>query len=252
MRSSRTNHLNKALNAIISRKLLKELSYDPAHDTFIHVGDLVAKGTQTGSIKVLEFMTSNNISGVRGNHDQKVIEWRAWMDWIETLPGGRSWLKELVATSSISSDDAKATPVYDIDEVEVSGTSEVDASRRPWWQKIPDGWSVESDHFQVAHAMTSAQSKYLRSLPLVLHAPHAHAFLVHAGVLPHDPHYSATNRRQPLAHPPISVDIEKSHDAHGSLRQVQEEMVLSEVKPNTDPWVTLNMRGVLKDASVTR
>lgn len=233
------------------RKLLKELTYDPSHDKFIHVGDLIAKGSNDGSLKVLDFMATHNITGVRGNHDQKVIEWRAWMDWIQTLPGGRAYLRDLIpsASGSAKSESKGKKPVYDVDE-KTASSNQAAAAGRPWWQRIPEDWRVNSDHFRIAYAMTPAQSKYLRSLPLVLHVPEAHVFLAHAGLLGHDPQYPASDRRQPLANPP-NFGSKKPTDAE-SLRWMQEEALLNEVLPNMDPWVTLNMRGILHNSSVTR
>ena len=76
-------------------RLLDKLSYDESSDKFIHVGDIVAKGPHKGSLAVLTYMSSHNITGVRGNHDQKVIEWRGWLDWIHAQPGGKKWLTAL-------------------------------------------------------------------------------------------------------------------------------------------------------------
>lgn len=64
---------------------MAHLSYSPSSDTLVHVGDLVAKGEH--SIDVLRWFEERNILGVRGNHDQPVIQWRAWMEWA----GGDAW-----------------------------------------------------------------------------------------------------------------------------------------------------------------
>jgi predicted phosphodiesterase len=68
--------------------LLKQVSYDKEKDALIHLGDITAKGPLAGSFSVLSFLNKYNITGVRGNHDQKVIEWRAWLDWINGLEAG--------------------------------------------------------------------------------------------------------------------------------------------------------------------
>ena len=47
------------------------------------------------SLDVLDYMTTHNVTGVRGNHDQKVIEWRGWIDWVESHEEGAEWLTEL-------------------------------------------------------------------------------------------------------------------------------------------------------------
>lgn len=69
----------------MSRRLLKKVKYDPHNDRLIHVGDLIAKGDKNA--EVLGWMADNKITGVRGNHDQPVVEWRTWMRWA----GGDDW-----------------------------------------------------------------------------------------------------------------------------------------------------------------
>ena len=53
------------------QRLMDKLSYDPDQgDMLIHVGDLIAKGSKNQ--EVLDWMRTNKILGVRGNHDQPV------------------------------------------------------------------------------------------------------------------------------------------------------------------------------------
>ncbi|KAI0065102.1 Metallo-dependent phosphatase [Artomyces pyxidatus] len=231
--------------------LLEKVSYNPDKDTLIHVGDISAKGPQAGSISVLSYMTSHNITGVRGNHDQKVIEWRAWVEWMKGLGmgAGAMWLE------SIEAQWAAATRKSDVDEEmwvkaqRKKGTKE----QRKWWDRVPKGWKIFGDHYKIARAMTRAEYNYLRALPLVLHVPSEHAFLVHAGLLPYDPTRSITSQRQPLARLPVvryDADVESGSIPH--LRNAQERAILEEVKQNNDPWVVLNMRNLLKDKTVSR
>ena len=72
--------------------LLDHVSYNPAHDYLLFVGDLLAKSSHATSLDVLDFLTRNhNITGterifpVRGNHDQFIIQWRGWREWFEGL-----------------------------------------------------------------------------------------------------------------------------------------------------------------------
>jgi predicted phosphodiesterase len=58
-----------------------------------HLGDFVAKGPD--SLQILSQFSDANVTGVRGNHDQMVIEWRAWIEWVEEHRRGKSWLKKL-------------------------------------------------------------------------------------------------------------------------------------------------------------
>jgi len=112
------------------------------------------------------------------------------------------------------------------------------------------------EHYRVARKMTDEQYQYLLSLPLTLFVPSAHTYIAHAGLLPSDPHLSPSDPRQPLAHlpalPPTHGDTYTKWDKTTLLRRLQQLALLKEVPQNTDPWVVLNMRGVLSDNSVTR
>jgi hypothetical protein len=99
--------------------------------------------------------------------------------------------------------------------------------------------------------MSKSDYRYLLSLPLVLHVPSEHAFLVHAGLLPYDPTLSLTSKRQPLAHLPKL----RSADLGGSvatLRNAQELAILDDIKQNRNPWVVLNIRNLRNDNTVSR
>ena len=51
--------------------------------------------------------------------------------------------------------------------------------------------------------MKPEHAEFLFSLPLVIHVPSEHFFLVHAGLLPSDLRRPANDVHQPLAHPPL-------------------------------------------------
>ena len=59
--------------------LLARLSYVPQSDTLIHVGDLVSKAPLNQSLETVRLMRTYGAKGVRGNHDQGVLEWRNWI-----------------------------------------------------------------------------------------------------------------------------------------------------------------------------
>ncbi|TRM64716.1 Metallo-dependent phosphatase-like protein [Schizophyllum amplum] len=222
--------------------LLDKLSYDKASDSLIHAGDILAKGPHKGSLAVLSYMSSHNITGVRGNHDQKVIEWRGWIDWIRAQPGGRKWLDELEENYQDNAEGKKLTEW-------VESAKKKDESK--WWDKIPEGWKLFSDHYNIARDMSETDYAYLKNLPLKIHVPSAHAFIVHAGLLPSDPNYKPTNPRQPLARIP---DLRKDMLSHkyAALREVQERTILTEVPQNTDPWTNINMRSVRDNGEATK
>ncbi|THH08923.1 hypothetical protein EW145_g2372 [Phellinidium pouzarii] len=218
-------------------KLLEKIEYAPTSDLLIHVGDIVAKGPLSGSLDVLSFMTAHNITGVRGNHDQMVIGWRTWIELVRAQPGGKAWLDKVEQKSF------KELKAY-------TGTA------GKWWPRIPDGWELMGDHYRIARALTAEQYEYLRELPLVLHSPRLHAFIVHAGLLPIDPRRDAASSNQPLAHIPdfASAKSNGRHESHNltRLRALQECALLADVPQNSDPWVLLNMRSVLKDKSISK
>ncbi|KAF9267792.1 Metallo-dependent phosphatase [Marasmius fiardii PR-910] len=229
------------------QRLLQKVSYNPSSDIFISVGDIVAKGTHAGSMQVLRFMSSNNITAVRGNHDQKVIEWRTWMKWIRSIRGGERWLR-LTEEKWLA---YKGREDRDIEEWVVEQAKH-DKANRKWWEKIPKGWKLFGDHYDIASKMSDEDYQYMVSRPLRIHVPSAHAFIVHAGVLASDPKHDPWDERQPLATIPSSTDFESEALPDNTLRRLQELAILTKVPPNLDPWVTLNMRGVKKGGEVTR
>lgn len=120
-----------------------------------------------------------------------------------------------------------------------------------WWKLVPKDWVLFGEHFKIARAMTDAQYTYLLSLPLTLYIPSAHAYIVHAGLLPSDPDYSFNHHRQPLAHVPHFPPLTKTgkskpkNDTIPILRGLQELAILNDVPQNNVPYNLLNMRSVL-------
>jgi hypothetical protein len=72
-------------------RLLKRAHYNPEVDILVPTGDMLTKGGVDGSLKVMEFLRTqnqknrNSVRAVRGNQDQPVVEWRGWIEWIEQL-----------------------------------------------------------------------------------------------------------------------------------------------------------------------
>lgn len=230
--------MNESLTA-----LLNQISYDTQKDILIHLGDFTTKAPVEDSLTVLSFLERNKILGVRGNNDQKVLEWRAWMDWILSQPGGREWLREV--------DDHWSDYEPPLEKGNTSAfDSRPSSMKKPdWGNKVPEGWKPLGDHYQVARAMSRSQYNYLLSLPLVLYAPAGHVFFVHAGLLAADPSRIATHPKQPLSHWP---SIEQHEDDIRAIREAQELALLSDIPQNQDPWVVLNMRSVSKNGKPTR
>ncbi|GAA5937931.1 uncharacterized protein JCM15063_005416 [Sporobolomyces koalae] len=61
-------------------RLLYRISYTPSHDTLVHTGDILSKSTLDNSLTTIALLRKLGAKGVRGNHDQKVLEWRNWMN----------------------------------------------------------------------------------------------------------------------------------------------------------------------------
>jgi len=232
--------------------LLNKLTYNSDSDTLIHVGDTVTKGSHEGSLAVLAYLAKHNVTGVRGNHEQKVVEWRAWMEWIRGLEGGERWLAEVEERAGMLGKDVSQDWV----EGELSSTG----PSWKWRKKIPKGWKMFSDHYKVARDMSQKQYAYLLSLPLVLHVPSAHTYIVHAGLLPYDPTRDQTHRRQPLSHVPslsllpsrLEGNMMGKQKKIERLRVLQEEAVLHDIPQNKEAWVKLNMRSIKKNNRVTK
>lgn len=217
--------------------MLDKISYDPQSDTLIHLGDLVSKRKKVSSLPVLSFLSTNHVLGVRGNNDQKVIEWKAWMDWVVSYPGAREWLEDIDSLwSHIDGDESNAE--FD---------TWLKKSHRNWEPYVPGGWKLQGKHYKVARDMTQEHYDYLCSLPLVLYSPTAHTYFVHAGLLPADPTRDLSDPKQPLSHLPVTTNPE---DDDLVLRGLQELALLNEVPQNQDPWVLLNMRSLTKAGKV--
>lgn len=189
----------------------------------------------------MDFLSTHNVTGVRGNHDQKVLEWRGWINWVTSLSGGEEWLKRLERKwrAALEKDSNANLDLWLEKE-----RSETHYRDKRWWELVPKGWVPLSDHYNIAKGMSGKDFTYLLNLPLRLYIPHVHAFIVHGGMLPADPRYPLDDdKKQPMARVPHvhrrrDEDIEK-------LRQIQEMNLLSQVPQNKDPWVVLNMRSVL-------
>jgi len=200
----------------------------------------VTRATIHESIDVLSFMSSNRILGVRGNNDQKVIEWRAWMNWILSSPGGQEWLSVM----------DRRWPKLDGDKRLQRAELEnwIETSKYASWKKmVPAGWYPLGKHYRVARAMSPGLFEYLTSLPLVLHSQTGHMVFVHAGLLSSHPKLQASDPRQPLSHWPTMDD---QHDI-AKLRNKQELAVLTEIPENKDPWTVTNIKSVTNEGIVS-
>jgi predicted phosphodiesterase len=138
------------LSSLIS-DLLQQVSYNEEKDTLIHLGDIMAKAPLTGSLSVLSFMNENNITGVRGNHDQKVIEWRAWLNWVNRLDAGAGsrWLSDLEKKWEEGNVHGELEDSSNTEEW-VATQMRTGRKDHKWWSRIPKGWELFSDHYRIA------------------------------------------------------------------------------------------------------
>ena len=274
----------KAKSNPAKRALLTRLSYDNKTDTLLHLGDIVTKGSLHGSLDVLSFLSSNGIQGVRGNQDQKVIEWRGWITWAVSRPGGAEFL--LAAQASWEKAKKKGETLKSWNKQQRRRASEktssslsddeelMDKNTSKWWHYVPSDWILLSDPYMIASEMTEMHYEYLISLPVRIHVPHAHLFLVHAGLLSHNPKYDYDHPSQPLSHIPTTSRIYTYGDRINALRDAlnpvtgwmarlvlqnkdsyrgdvveeivreQQERAILDLALNKDPWVSMNLRSV--------
>lgn len=272
------------------RTLLTRLSYDNKTDTLLHLGDTITKGSLHGSLDVLSFLSSNGIQGVRGNQDQKVIEWRGWITWVASQPGGTTFLrasqdswekakKKGDTLKSWNKQQRRRASDKVADTLSEDDEESMDKTTAKWWHYVPSDWTLFSDPYMIASEMTERHYEYLISLPVRIHVPHAHLFLVHAGLLSHDPQHDYDHPSQPLSHLPTASriyayghrinelrdalipltgwlarlvsQIKDSYrgdvDIYGvtedMMREQQERAILA-LSLNKDPWVSLNIRSV--------
>ncbi|RXW21736.1 hypothetical protein EST38_g4131 [Candolleomyces aberdarensis] len=235
-------------------RLLTKLDYDPNSDVLVHTGDFLVKGLHHHSIATLDFMALHNITGVRGNHDQEVIEWKGWIDWIRSTKEGSEWLQRMEQNWKHIHNGKKP---FNLDHFLDYQRHSASGRDKRWWKLIPAGWKFLSDPYRIARDMSKEQYEYLLSLPLALYIPSAHTFVVHAGILPSDPRYPYYDRkRQPLARiPGLSRSDSPDSVCSGSkdrlscmsrVREAQELAILSQIPQNKHPWVLMNMRGIKK------
>ncbi|WVQ97913.1 hypothetical protein IAU59_005030 [Kwoniella sp. CBS 9459] len=197
-------------------RLMDKLSYDTNNDRLIHVGDLVAKGSKHED--VLWWMNERRVLGVRGNHDQAVIQWRAWMEWA----GGQDW------------------EAY-VDSLAAGGDEGVLNALGKEGKAYPSSWKWKGEHWKIARALPKRLYLYLLDLPLALHLPSLHTIVVHAGLLPSDPLRSASSDVQPLVQ---YSDLTIEGLSEEAIRNSEEISILFDIPQNSVPWNLLNMRGV--------
>ena len=90
--------------------------------------------------------------------------------------------------------------------------------------------------------LSASSYRYLINLPLILHLPSLHSFVVHAGLLPHDPLKALEDPSQPLLL--ADTTLNTSTTDLSSSRSSEELSIIRDVPQNTVPWNLINMRSV--------
>lgn len=164
---------------------MNKLSYNRQKDVLIFVGDIMAKSTIKGSVSALDFLVQNHgsqhhnsserIYAVRGNHDQLVVQWRAWREWFEALELPSSVFDSIDSEPSVQNrprtggdflkivedewllEESKRRG--DVEEwVDVERKKAQKTWREHWWKRIPppgkgkhkQEWKMFGDHYWIA------------------------------------------------------------------------------------------------------
>jgi hypothetical protein len=233
---------------------MKKLSFDPSHDKLIHVGDVIAKGPEPHA--VLDYLRKNQAKGVRGNHDEKVIEWRTWMRWAgkgyqssDAQRRGDGSKKHTGWRAFIDDLEAQFAPNAGDEELSESQQQKLQETLAAKSKSFPKHWSWRSEHWRIARDLSKENYQYLVDLPLTLHIPSIHSIVVHAGLLARDPTKKATAEDRPFD---ISAGSNTTDQDYSVARTHSEIALLQAIPQNRDPYTLLNIRSVLKDGEVTK
>ncbi|KAG0333922.1 hypothetical protein BG000_008779 [Podila horticola] len=150
---------------------LVQTGYDRRRDNLILAGDLVAKGPR--SLEVIDRAIELGARCVRGNHDDKVIRWRGYLD-------------------SLNAREVAQLDDDDDEDIGIDANNEVDdvnnlKRKKP---RTPSDLDRKSEHYDIARRLSSRQYDYLRSCPLILTVPRELSLhnipihVVHAGIDP--------------------------------------------------------------------
>lgn len=207
-------------------------------------------------------MRKHKVRGVRGNHDQKVIEYRNWMETSSAKYDvylQQHGLPRFQPSSLTDTREAWQAFIDDLSQKfpEKSDEPALHAHLASFDAALPPEWKWwKSEHKEIARDLSRKDFKYLQGLPLVLELPSLETLVVHAGILGRD----TSSKRS----------LRADHDDHddNALEATLAEMVLDDtaseksatsptsflqtIPDNRIPWNLENVRSVLKDGSVTK
>lgn len=132
------------------QNLLRKVEYSPAAgDVLVHTGDIITRGARTGSTKVLDWLAKHDVSGVRGNNDQAVIDWKGWRDWISSTSAGKAWLHSLDREWE-KANTKTSSNALDPDAWVKEHRKSSPRRHKTWWRRVPEDWKMFREHYLVA------------------------------------------------------------------------------------------------------
>ncbi|KAF9392509.1 hypothetical protein CPC16_003226 [Podila verticillata] len=164
---------------------LVQTGYDHRRDSLILAGDLVAKGPR--SLKVIDRAIEIGARCVRGNHDDKVIRWRGYLD--SLTPSEVAQLDNETDDNDdidININDVNINDVNNLNNIINDDISNL-KRKKP---RTPYDLDRKSEHYDIARRLSTRQYDYLRSCPLILTVPRELSVhnipihVVHAGIDP--------------------------------------------------------------------
>ncbi|KAF9562219.1 hypothetical protein EC968_005349 [Mortierella alpina] len=200
-------------------RFLSSVQFDTKRDLLVLAGDLVAKGPQ--SLEVIDRARQLNAKCVRGNHEDKIIRWRGYLDSLSESDREALTAAEEEDLENELDENLEEDPEDEISLVETffSNNSNLDGSvqrKRKRKPKIPWDLNRRSEHYTIAKALTKDQYDYIRSCPLILTIPRV---------------LSVRNIPVHIVH----AGIDPTHTIH-----------------NQHPWVLVNIRNLLNDGTPSR
>ncbi|KAG0356050.1 hypothetical protein BG005_005026 [Podila minutissima] len=156
-------------------------NYQSALSTKVQGPSTSARRTIVGpeSLRVIDKALSLNALCVRGNHDDKVIRWRGYLN---SLSAQQLTALDLDSASRPTVADIDAMPEYDPDRPDLRPLAQL--------RSIPADLVENSEHHRIAKAMTPQQYQYLAACPLMLAVPRelsvkkVPVYVVHGGIDP--------------------------------------------------------------------
>ncbi|KAF9347199.1 hypothetical protein BGX26_001294 [Mortierella sp. AD094] len=187
---------------------LSKIKFDSSKDKIILAGDLVAKGPQ--SLEVIDRAIEVNAKCVRGNHDDKVIRWRGFLDSLSPQQ-----LEALDIDFEREDDIEKNATEEELKDISSELVSDIRTEQQQLriQPSIPSDLDKKSEHHDIAKALSRKQYNYLKSCPLILTLP------------------------RELSHNKIPI-----HVVHAGIDP--QRSILKQ-----KPWVLINVRNLLRDGT---